>query len=120
MRYITDADYAHAKRVCKSFEIKHLRVSLFLCPKQCIIFSRNKWAWSCKRNCRAPGIAWKAVLKNTKVKFDLLTDVDMLLMTEKGIRGRTYHSIYRYAKANNKYMKNYDKKKNRHIFNIWM
>ena len=42
----------------------------------------------------------------------------MLLMTEKGIRGRTYHSIYRYAKANNNYMKNYDKKKNRHIFNI--
>ena len=42
----------------------------------------------------------------------------MLLKTEKSIRGGTYHSIYRYAKANNKYMKNYDKKKNRHIFNI--
>ena len=35
----------------------------------------------------------------------------MLLMTEKGIREGTYHSIYRYAKANNKYMKNYDKKR---------
>ena len=33
----------------------------------------------------------------------------MLLIVEKGIRGRIYHAIYRYAKANNKYMKKYDK-----------
>ena len=39
----------------------------------------------------------------------------MLLMVEKGIRGGICHSIHRYAKANNKYMKDYDK--NRHIFN---
>ena len=35
----------------------------------------------------------------------------MLLMVEKGIRGGIGHSIYRYAKANNKYMKDYDKNK---------
>ena len=35
----------------------------------------------------------------------------MLLMVEKGIRGGICHSIYRYAKANNKYMKDYDKNK---------
>ena len=47
--------------------------------------------------------------KKTKVKLGSLTDIDMLLMIEKGIRGGTCHSIYRYAKANEKYMKDYDK-----------
>ena len=57
----------------------------------------------------APGLAWKAALKKTEVKLELLTDIDMLLMVEKGIRGGTYHAIHRYAKTNNKYMKDYDK-----------
>ena len=35
----------------------------------------------------------------------------MLLMVEKGIRGGICHAIHRYAKANNKYMKDYDKNK---------
>ena len=41
----------------------------------------------------------------------MLTNVDMVLMVEKGVRGGIYHAIHRYAKANNKYMKNYDKNK---------
>ena len=40
-----------------------------------------------------------------------MTDVNVLLMVEKGIRGGICHAIQRYAKANNKYMKNYDKNK---------
>ena len=47
--------------------------------------------------------------KKVKVKLDLLTDIDMLSMTGKGIRGGICHSIYRYAKANDKYMKDYGK-----------
>ena len=56
----------------------------------------------------APGLTWQACLKKTEVKLELLTENDMLLMVEKGIRGGICHAIHRYAKANNKYMKNYD------------
>ena len=41
--------------------------------------------------------------------MELLTDNDMLMMVEKEIRGGMCHAIYRYAKANNKYTKDYDK-----------
>ena len=50
-------------------------------------------------------------LKKTKVKLDLLSDINMLLMVEKGIRGVICHPIHRYVKANKKYMKGYDKNK---------
>ena len=57
----------------------------------------------------APGLAWQAALKKSRVKLELLTNIDMLLMVVKGIRGGTAHAIHKYAKANYKYMKNYDK-----------
>ena len=57
----------------------------------------------------ASGLAWQACLKKTKVKLELLTDIDMLLIVANGTRGGICQVIHRYAKANNKYMKNYDK-----------
>ena len=56
-----------------------------------------------------PGLAWQGCLKKTNIKLELLADYDMLLMVEEGIGGGICHSIHRHAKANNKYMKNYDK-----------
>ena len=110
MEYITDADYAHAKRVCKDFEIKNLveyhelyvqSVTLLLadifenfrnmCLKIYELGPTNFFS--------ASGLAWQVALKNTKVKLDLLTDIDMFSKVEKGIRRGICHSIFRYAKV---------------------
>ena len=57
----------------------------------------------------ALGLSWQACLKKRRVKLELLTDYDMLLMVEKGLRGGIRQATHRYAKANNKYVTNYDK-----------
>ena len=52
------------------------------------------------------GLAWQTCLKRTGVELELLTDIDILLMVEKGIKGRRCGSMHRYVKVNNKNMKN--------------
>ena len=59
-----------------------------------------------------PSLAFEAMLKITKAKIELFTDIDMILMTEKGIRGGLTEVIRKYGVANNKYLPNYDKTKN--------
>ena len=52
-----------------------------------------------------------SMFKKTEVELELITDIDMLLMIEKGIRGGIWPAILRYAKANSKYVKDYNKDK---------
>ena len=66
----------------------------------------------------APGLAWQAALKQAKVKLELLTDIDMQIIVEKD-RQEICHVIHRYAKANNKCMKEYDKNKESSSLKYW-
>ena len=66
-----------------------------------------------------PGLAWQAAFKKTEVKLELLNYIDILLLVEKGIRGGLCTTIHWYAKANNKYMKDYDKNKESSYLNYW-
>ena len=59
----------------------------------------------------APGLGWQAALTKAKVQLELLTDIDILLMIEKGIRCGICHAIHWYAEANNKYIRYYNRTK---------
>ena len=122
MEDATDSDYASAKRVCKDFEIKHLGDYHYLYVESNALLLadvfenfRNiclkRYELDPAKILLAPGLAWQASTKKTKIKLNLLTDIDMLLIIEKGIRRRICHSIYQHAKANNKNFKNYNKNK---------
>ena len=115
---IADSDYTHTKRICKDFEKKgkyHDFYAQTLLIADIFENFRNicfkRYELDRAKFFSAPGLAWQAASKKTKVKSDLLTDIDMLLMVEKGFRWRICHSIFRYAKAKKKYMKDYDKNK---------
>ena len=120
LEVITDNDYVHAQKIFEEFNLKNIgdyndlyvqRDTLLLAD----VFEnfRNKcikiYQLDLAHFLSAPGLAWQACLKKTKVELELLTNNDMLLMVEKGTRGGICQAIHRYAKANNKYMKNYAK-----------
>ena len=56
----------------------------------------------------APGLTWKACLKKAKLELKLWTDYVMLLLVGNGVRGGICQASHRYAKANNKYLSNYN------------
>ena len=117
MEHITDIDHRHAKRVFKKLNTKHLGDYHDLYVQSDTLLFADEFA-NFRNNCieiyeldlvhflSAPGLAWQAGLKKTEVELELLPNVDMLLMVEKGIRGGICHAIHRYEEANNKYMKN--------------
>ena len=114
---ITDKDYDHAQNVfeeyCKDMADYHGLYAHTLLLADVFEKFRDKcieiYGLDPSYFLSAPGLAWQACLKKTEVKLELLTDYQMLLMIEEGIRGGMCQSTHRYAKANNKYMKNYDK-----------
>ena len=122
MENITETDYIHANNVFKTFKLNNLgdyhdlyvqSDTLLLADvsenfrKACI----KTYELGPAHFISLPGLAWKACLKKTGMKLELLTDYDMLLMIEEGIRGGICHTVHRYAKANNEYMKDYNESK---------
>ena len=59
----------------------------------------------------SPRLSWDAMLKMTRVKLEKISDIEKYLFIEKGLRGGISYIAKRYAKANNKYMNDYDPKK---------
>ena len=59
----------------------------------------------------SPGLSWDAMLKMTGVKLEKISDTDKYLFIEKGLRRGISYIAKIYAKANNKYMNDFDPKK---------
>ena len=117
---IIDKHYAHAEKVFKEYCTDmgdhhdfYVQTDIFLLADVFEKF-RDKCIeiYGLDSSCfySAPGLAWQACLKKTDVKLELLTNYQMLLMIEEEIREGMSQSVHRYANANNKYMKNYNKK----------
>ena len=112
---ISDENYAHAGKIWETFEMKNLEDCHNLYNRVDVLLLADvfeNFRDICIKNYKldpahyytAPGLAWDAALKVTEVKLELLSDIDMLLIVEKGIRGGVSMISNRYGKANNKYM----------------
>ena len=120
MEDIDDVYYRHGNNVFKGFKLENLGDYHDLYVQSDTLLSADvfeNFRGMCIKEYELdpghflslPGLAWQACLRKTNIELEFLTNYDMLLMVEEGIRGGICHSIHRYAKANNKYMKNYNK-----------
>ena len=120
---ISKKDYAHGKKVWQFFKIEDLGeyhdVYVRADVAQWSDVFENFRSLCLKRFesdlsyfISTPGLAFEAMLKCTKVKLELLTDIDMVLMVEKGIRGGLTQVVKKHAVANHKYLPSYDASKN--------
>ena len=122
MENIDDIDYRHGNNVFKRFKLKNLGEYHDLYVQSDTLLLADVFK-NFRNTClkvyeldpahflSLSGLAWQVCLKKTSIELELLTDYDMLLMVEEGIRGGICHSIHKHAKANNKNMKNYDESK---------
>ena len=112
---VSEEDYEHANRVWREFGIKdlgeyhdlYLKTDVILLAKVLEAFRKiclDNYELDPAHFYTTPGLAWKACLKKTKIRLELLLDPDMLLMLEQGIRGGITQSVHTWAKANNPYM----------------
>ena len=119
---ISDKDIEHVKNICDTLKIDHLGQyhDLYVQSDTALLADvfenfRDKCLDIDKLDpayfLSAPGLSWQSGLKMTGQTLELLTDENMLLLFEKGIRGGICEAITKYKKANNKYMKNYDNTK---------
>ena len=117
--HITDEDYEHAQKVWKAFGCKTMKDYHDLYLKTDVLLLADvmtEFRKTCKKAYglealhyyTSPGLAWDAMLKYTGIELDLISDQDMYLMTEKGIRGGVSSIMKRYSKANHKHLDNYD------------
>ena len=120
-KQITDEEYEHAKEVWKVFNLKDMGEyhDLYLVSDVLLLtdvfenfrtYCLNYYKLDPCHYFTSPGLSWDAMLRMTGINLELMTDIDMYQLIEKGIRGRVSYISNRYGNANNKYMKEYDEK----------
>ena len=119
---ISESDYAHANKIWTTFNCQNLGDYSDLYMKTDILLLADVFE-QFRNNCiqtykldpahyyTLPGYTWDCMLKFTKMELQLLTDIDMIMFIERGIRGGLSQCVKRYAEANNKYQLNYDESK---------